>query len=157
MDVHTPEQRRRNMAAIKGKNTKPELEVRKLIHRLGYRYALDRDDLPGKPDITFPSRRKIIFVHGCYWHMHDCRWGRVIPATRTDFWQAKRTGNVRRDQASHEALVSLGWEVLVVWECEIKNPSYLTDRLIRFLQVHLKQLPQAKARKPAFRGKAASR
>lgn len=132
MDVHTPEQRRRNMSAIKGKDTKPEMIVRRLVHRLGYRYVLHSKRLPGRPDLTFPSRRKVIFVHGCFWHMHDCRWGSVVPAVRTEFWQGKRAGNVKRDHVHQEALVSQGYEVLVVWECELKDPK-LSERLAVFL------------------------
>lgn len=133
MDVHTPQQRSRNMAAIKGKNTKPELAVRSLIHRLGYRYALHRKDLPGHPDIVFPSRRKIVFVHGCYWHMHDCPEGQVVEKTRTEFWQAKRRGNAARDRLRTGALNAQGWEVLEVWACELKEFASLTSRLITFL------------------------
>src|SRR5687768_9553296 len=96
-DVLTKAQRSRNMAAIRGRDTGPEMRVRRLLHRLGYRYALHSKALPGKPDLVFRSRKKAIFVHGCYWHMHRCKYGRVVPATRTEFWQAKRKGNVNRD------------------------------------------------------------
>jgi len=133
MDVHTPEQRSANMAAIRGRDTKPEMKVRRLLHRMGYRYALHRKDLPGTPDLVFPSRRKIIFVHGCYWHMHQCRWGCVVEATNTEFWQGKRRGNVERDRRHEAALVSQGWEVLLVWECETKDPATLWPRLQAFL------------------------
>jgi len=133
MDVHTPEQRSRNMAAIKGKNTKPELAVRKIVHRLGYRFVLHCKDLPGNPDIVFPSRRKIIFVHGCYWHMHDCREGRVVEKTNIDFWQAKRKSTVVRDRLRVEALHAQGWAVLEVWACELKDPVTLAGRLTAFL------------------------
>jgi DNA mismatch endonuclease, patch repair protein len=133
MDVHTAEQRSRNMAAIKSKNTKPEMVVRRLLHRLGYRYGLHGKTLPGRPDLVFASRRKVIFVHGCYWHIHDCPLGRPVPKTRTEFWQAKRQGNVDRDRANVEALASQGWEVLVVWECETKDPSSLAPCLLSFL------------------------
>ena len=109
MDVHSTEQRSRNMAAIKRANTSPEMRVRRLVHRLGFSYALHSSDLPGKPDLVFRSRKKLIFVHGCYWHMHSCRYGSVVPATNTEFWQTKRKGNVTRDRASAEALASLGW------------------------------------------------
>src|SRR5688572_2978877 len=104
MDVHTRTQRSGNMAAIKGKDTKPEMIVRRLLHGMGYRYVLHGKTLPGRPDLVFPARRKIIFVHGCFWHMHACRWGRVIPATRTEFWQSKRGANVVRDRATQDAL-----------------------------------------------------
>src|SRR5579863_7086975 len=97
-DVHSPEQRSRNMAAIKGKNTQPEIRVRSLLHALGYRFRLHRKDLPGRPDIVLPKFRTAIFVHGCFWHCHDCKWGRVVPQTRAEFWSAKRSGNVVRDE-----------------------------------------------------------
>ncbi len=133
MDVHTAEQRRRNMAAIRGTDTGPEMKVRRLLHRLGYRYALHSKDLPGKPDLVFRSRKKAIFVHGCYWHMHSCKYGSVVPATRTEFWQTKRQGNVARDRASTATLASKGWKIFVVWECETKEPEPLARRLINFL------------------------
>jgi len=132
-DVLTPEQRRRNMAAIKGKNTKPEMVVRRLIHGLGYRYRLHRKDLPGKPDLVFPSRRKIIEVYGCYWHMHDCPYGRVVPKTNAEFWQAKRLSNVARDTRNIKALTEQGWKVLIIWECEIKDTNTLQKRVTHFL------------------------
>lgn len=133
MDVHTPEQRSRNMAAIKGKNTKPELAVRRIVHRLGYRFALHRKDLPGNPDIVFPSRKKIIFVHGCYWHMHSCHLGQVVEKTNTEFWQGKRKATVVRDRVRVRALLSQGWDVLEVWACELKDPAILAGRLTDFL------------------------
>jgi DNA mismatch endonuclease (patch repair protein) len=133
MDVLTPQQRSANMAAIKGKNTKPEISLRSIIHRLGYRYRLHRKDLPGKPDIVFPSRKKVIFVHGCYWHMHDCRFGNVIPDTRTEFWQTKRTGNVARDERHVKELKALGWDCLVVWACSLRDPKTVVREVRRFL------------------------
>lgn len=132
-DVHTPEQRSRNMASIRGKDTGPEKFVRSLLHRLGYRFRIHRRDLPGKPDIVFPSRRKVIFVHGCFWHMHDCRYGRVTPATRTDFWQAKRTGTVERGRKCVTALQREGWQVLTIWECAIRDEAQLRNLLAAFL------------------------
>src|ERR1700744_5363571 len=93
-DVHTREQRSRNMAAIRGKDTKPEVRVRSVLHALGYRFRLHRKDLPGKPDIVLPKHRIAIFVHGCFWHSHCCRYGAVVPATRAEFWAAKRAGTV---------------------------------------------------------------
>ena len=133
MDVHTTAQRSGNMAAIKGKDTKPEMIVRRLLHRMGYRYVLHGKKLPGRPDLVFPARRKIVFVHGCFWHMHECRWGRVIPATRTEFWQSKRSANVVRDRAMRDVLRRHGWQALVVWECETRELPSLTDRLVTFL------------------------
>lgn len=125
MDVLTPEQRSRNMAAIRNKNTKPEIVVRKLVHAMGFRYRLHQAKLPGKPDLVFSSKRKVIFVHGCFWHLHDCRYGQVKPATREQFWSAKRQGNADRDRRNKEALQRDGWDVLEIWECEASRPEQL--------------------------------
>lgn len=132
-DVLTPEQRRRNMAAIKGKNTKPEMVVRRLAHSMGYRYRLHRKDLPGKPDLVFPSRCKVIEVRGCYWHMHDCQYGRVTPKTNTEFWQTKRLSNVARDVRNIAELAKRDWQVLIIWECEVKNVEQLRAVISQFL------------------------
>lgn len=134
-DVLTPEQRHRNMAAIKSKDTKPEMVVRKFAHSLGFRYRLHRKDLPGKPDLVFPRRRKVIFVHGCYWHTHNCKYGKVKPKTNTTFWQTKRESNVNRDKRNQRELKQLGWSVLVIWECQTKNPEILERILLTFLNV----------------------
>lgn len=133
-DVHTPEQRSRNMAAIRGRNTKPEMRVRSLLHSLGYRYRLHRIDLPGKPDIVLPKYRTVIFVHGCFWHSHDCRWGLVIPITRSEFWKEKRQGTKERDARNILALEKLGWRVLVIWECQSK----LDDKLLEIVTITLR-------------------
>ncbi len=133
MDVLTAEQRSRNMAAIKSRDTRPEMAVRRLLHGLGFRYSLHRKDLPGRPDLAFPSRKKVVFVHGCYWHMHDCRYGRVAPATRAEFWRAKRQANVQRDRRSAESLEQQGWTVIVVWECEVRDVDKLRTRLVDLL------------------------
>jgi len=135
-DVLTPEQRSFNMSQIRSRNTKPEMIVRSLVHRMGYRYRLHRKDLPGKPDLVFPSRRKIIFVHGCFFHLHDCSYGRVVPKTNAEFWQNKRQGNVERDNRNLEALENDGWSVLIVWECTTKprRINELPDFLKIFLQ-----------------------
>lgn len=132
-DVLTPEQRRRNMSAIRGADTKPERIVRSLAHRLGYRFRLHRRDLPGKPDLVFPSRRKVILVHGCFWHVHECPYGRVKPATNSGFWANKRGQNTARDQRNMAALEAAGWSVLVVWECETRKPEQLAQALREFL------------------------
>lgn len=132
-DVLTPHQRTRNMSAIKGKNTKPEIVVRRMAHRLGYRFRLHRRDLPGAPDLVFPRLRKVIFVHGCFWHMHSCRWGSVTPKTNAEFWEAKRTGNVARDRRSLRRLRADGWKALVIWECQTKDIDAVRDLLSRFL------------------------
>ena len=120
------------MSRIRGKNTEPELMVRRLIHGLGYRYRLHVRDLPGRPDIVFPSRRKIIEVRGCFWHRHPGCSLAAIPATRVDFWEAKLSGTVARDAKNLAALESSGWNVMVLWECEISE-THLADRLRRFL------------------------
>ena len=130
-DVHSPEQRSRNMAAIKGKNTKPEIRVRSLLHSLGYRFRLHRKDLPGKPDIVLPKYRTVIFVHGCFWHSHDCQWGNVVPKTRPDFWAEKRRGNADRDTKNALALKASGWKVIAVWECETRTEQELRRALGR--------------------------
>ncbi len=133
MDVHTRTQRSYNMSRIRGKDTKPEILVRSMVHRMGYRYRLHRKDLPGKPDMVFPRHRKIILVHGCFWHMHNCRFGRVKPATNAEFWHAKRTATRLRDRKNIRALRTLGWDVLIVWECQTRNPDALKNRLKNFL------------------------
>ncbi len=132
-DVHTPAQRSFNMSRIRNRNTRPEMVVRSLAHRMGYRYRLHRKDLPGRPDLVFPSRRKIIFVHGCFFHMHDCRYGRVTPKQNAGFWQAKRLSNVERDRRNLTALERDGWKVLEVWECQTREPELLESVLRSFL------------------------
>jgi DNA mismatch endonuclease (patch repair protein) len=131
VDVHTPEQRSRNMAAIRYKNTKPEIVVRKLLCEMGVRYRLHRNDLPGKPDIVMPGRKLAIFVHGCFFHMHKCRYGRVVPATNAEFWQTKRSGNAARDKRNTKQLRKLGWKVFTIWECETREPEKLSSVLNR--------------------------
>lgn len=128
-DVHTSEQRSRNMAAIRGKDTKPEKLVRSVLHAMGYRFRLHRKDLPGKPDIVLPKYKLAIFVHGCFWHSHTCRFGSVTPATRAAFWFAKRQGTVERDLKRTEQLKVLGWKTLTVWECEARNEQVFLKML----------------------------
>lgn len=121
------------MQRIRSQNTKPELLVRRLLHRLGYRFRLHARDLPGRPDIVFRTRRKVIFVHGCFWHMHSaCREGRV-PKTRSSYWTEKLTRNVERDADHMRAFDELGWGVLVLWECELQATEELAERLSTFL------------------------
>jgi DNA mismatch endonuclease (patch repair protein) len=135
VDTMTPLQRSQNMARIRGKDTLPELLVRRLIHRMGFRFRLHRRDLPGRPDIVFPGRCKVIFIHGCFWHHHqspDCR-NAVMPKTRTDWWAAKFTANAARDMRNETKLAEAGWDVLVLWECELSNPD-LSDRIRSFLK-----------------------
>ncbi|MDI6722450.1 MAG: very short patch repair endonuclease [Candidatus Aenigmarchaeota archaeon] len=133
-DVLTPEQRKLCMSNIRGKDTKPELVVRQMIHAMGFRYRLHRADLPGKPDLTFPRLKKVIFVHGCFWHMHTCRYGRVKPATNPAFWESKRQSNKTRDAVKRKELQRMGWTVLVIWECWTKDLIKLHDRILSFLK-----------------------
>ena len=121
------------MARVAGKNTNPELMVRKAAHSLGYRYRLHRRDLPGSPDLVFPGKKKVIFVHGCFWHRHKACRKATTPRTRRDFWQAKFDANVARDARNVRKLKALGWGVLVLWECAIRDLSYLVDELATFL------------------------
>ncbi|MFA5252690.1 MAG: DNA mismatch endonuclease Vsr [Phycisphaerae bacterium] len=134
VDVLTKKQRSFNMSQIRSKNTSPEIIVRSLVHRMGYRYALHRSDLPGHPDIVLVRHKKIVFVHGCFWHMHHCRYGKVKPATHKKFWQDKRQGNVERDKRNLKKLRSAGWKVLVIWECQIKKPEKLINKISTFLK-----------------------
>ncbi len=133
MDVHTRTQRSFNMSRIRGKNTKPELLVRKMCHRLGYRFRLHRNDLPGKPDLVFPKLNIALFVHGCFWHSHDCKWGLVTPKTNSDFWAAKRFRTVERDKQHNSELRTVGWRTLVIWECATRDEQVLTKKLIQKL------------------------
>ena len=130
---HSSATRSETMRAVKSKNTGPELFVRRLIHSLGYRYHLHRKDLPGKPDLVFPGRRKVIFVHGCFWHQHDCQRGSRVPKTNVDYWLPKLSRNKGRDQKNIDLLQSSGWDVLVVWECELKDSDVLKQRICFFL------------------------
>lgn len=132
-DVLTPAQRKLCMSHIRSKDTKPELVVRQMIHAMGFRYRLHRSDLPGKPDLTFPRLKKVIFVHGCFWHMHSCRFGRVKPATNPTFWESKRLSNKKRDVIKRKELHRMGWDVLVIWECWTKDLNKLSNRIISFL------------------------
>jgi DNA mismatch endonuclease (patch repair protein) len=124
VDVHTPAQRRLNMSRIRGRDTKPELQLRQGLHALGFRFRLQRRDLPGRPDLAFPGRRAVIFAHGCFWHGHACPMCR-LPATRPEFWAAKIAGNRARDQVALTALQDAGWRVLIVWECALRGPARL--------------------------------
>jgi DNA mismatch endonuclease (patch repair protein) len=128
-DVYSPEKRSAVMARVKGKNTSPELAVRKVLTALGARYRLHRKDLPGKPDIVLPGRRLAIFVHGCFWHGHDCARGARVPQANRDYWVAKVARNQARDQRNRTDLAAAGWRVETVWECELKDPVALRARL----------------------------
>lgn len=120
------------MRAVKSKDTKPELEVRSLLHRLGYRYRIHRRDLPGTPDIVFAGRRKVMFVHGCFWHGHDCARGARVPVNNRNYWEAKIARNAARDAKHIATLESLGWQTLTLWECEIRDAD-LESRVATFL------------------------
>ncbi|MFF5792417.1 very short patch repair endonuclease [Paeniglutamicibacter sp. NPDC012692] len=154
MDSMSAQQRSQLMSKIKGKNTKPELLVRKLLHAAGYRYRLqgniprstfekilkDHPDahlpggkLPGRPDLVFSARHKVVFVNGCFWHLHDCPAGQHAPQTNAEFWEAKRTATRDRDLRSIVVLEDLGWQSLVLWECELRDQEVVLDRLSRFL------------------------
>lgn len=134
MDILTPEQRRRTMAAVKSKDTKPEMLVRRLLHAAGYRFRIHRKDLPGNPDIVLPKYRTVVFVHGCFWHQHDSCKRATRPASSQDYWQKKLDRNVQRDKTTIAALGGLGWRIIVVWECETRNLEQLSKHLISVLQ-----------------------
>ena len=121
MDVLTAEQRRKNMSNIRSKHTKPEITVRKLSHSLGLRFRLHKKDLPGHPDLVFPRHRSVIFVNGCFWYNHNCKYGRVTPKTNGEFWREKRTNTKQRDCRNIELLRKTGWQVLALWECDIRR------------------------------------
>lgn len=127
------ERRSATMRAVKSRDTKPEMRVRRLLHRAGYRYRLHAADLPGSPDIVFRGRRKAVFVHGCFWHGHDCKRGARMPATNVEYWRRKIGRNVERHARSLEALAADGWTVLTLWECELKDEAALRARLEAFL------------------------
>ena len=128
-DVHTPEQRSYNMSRIQGRDTKPELLVRRLLHAAGLRYRLHAKELPGKPDIVFRPARLVVFVHGCFWHMHRCRYGKPAPATNKDFWAEKRRGNRERDKRHRAELRAAGWRVIEIWECQTRDREILQSRI----------------------------
>jgi len=122
-DVFTPEKRSEVMSLVKSKNTKPELVVRSLLHRMGYRFRLHRKDLPGNPDIVLPKHRTAILVHGCFWHQHPGCKKATLPKQNVEFWTEKLEGNVRRDEEAQRRLRIAGWRVLVIWECEVKRDA----------------------------------
>lgn len=121
------------MAAVRSKDTGPEIAVRKIVHALGYRYRLHDPKLPGKPDLVFASRRKVLFVHGCFWHCHTRCKRATIPETRADFWVKKLASNVERDRRNRRQLRAMGWKVLTVWQCRLKDKRKLTELIDGFL------------------------
>jgi len=130
----TPEQRSRIMRAVRGSDTAPEVTVRRLLHGMGYRFRLHRRDLPGKPDLVFPGLHKVVFVHGCFWHGHDCSRGARVPKTNADYWRIKISSNRLRDAANISALEVKGWRAAVIWECELKELERLAKQLANFLR-----------------------
>jgi DNA mismatch endonuclease (patch repair protein) len=127
------EQRSRNMSAIKSKNTKPEIAVRRLLHSMGYRFRLHRKDLPGSPDIVLPKYKTVIFVHGCFWHRHEnCKYAST-PKTRKEFWENKFNSNKKRDQKIQKEIIDLGWKFIIIWECEARNIQPLEEKLKGYL------------------------
>lgn len=131
-DTRTQEQRRRIMQSVGQKNTGPEVAVRKLLHRLGYRFRLHAKGLPGRPDIVFPSRRKVIFVNGCFWHGHDCAKGR-LPKSRPGYWIPKIEANKIRDERIVNELKNAGWESYVIWQCEVAKLDEAIEAVTDFL------------------------
>lgn len=135
-DTLTEQERSKRMSLVRGADTKPELLVRRAVHSMGFRYRLQVKELPGKPDLVFPRLRKVIFVHGCFWHRHrkkGCKLAR-LPKSRLDFWEAKLEGNRVRDLRNKRKLRAVGWNVLEIWECETRNIEALTTRLRYFLE-----------------------
>ena len=144
MDTLSPEKRSWNMSRIRGKNTKPELAVRSMLHRLGYRFRIADKTLPGKPDIVLPRYGAVIFVHGCFWHRHpECKYA-YMPKSKIEFWSKKFEANVLRDKNNLSLLKKAGWLPIVVWECEIeRNATATLDKVSRVLKRRLKKLATA--------------
>lgn len=140
-DVLTKEQRRHNMSQIRSRDTKPEVLVRSILHRMGYRFRTHRKGLPGKPDVVLAKYRTVIFVHGCFWHRHSCKNGQSMPSTRPGFWKNKFDKNVERDARQIDSLLADGWSVLVVWECELAQREKLATRMDSFLKAAQQRSP----------------
>ena len=133
-DKVSAEIRSQIMASVKSKGTRPEMTVRRSLHRLGYRYRLHQSDLPGSPDLVFPSRKKVVFVNGCFWHSHsDCSRAR-IPSTNRDYWETKLKNNRKRDARNLALLTANGWSVATVWECQLRDLELIKDQLVAFLE-----------------------
>lgn len=133
MDVHSPERRRHNMSQIRSRDTGPEMVLRRLLHAHGYRYRVNVRNLPGSPDLVFTGRHKVIFVNGCFWHSHNCKYGSVTPKTNAEFWASKRSATTDRDLRTTMKLESMGWQVMTVWECELREPEDVLGRVSDFL------------------------
>lgn len=135
MDNLTPEQRSRNMRRIRSTSSKPELVVRSMIWKMGFRYRLHLKNLPGKPDIVFTAKRKVVFIHGCFWHQHaGCKYA-AKPKSHSNYWNPKLAKNIERDRLNQEALINMGWKVHIVWECETKDLDCLREKIYNFLKV----------------------
>lgn len=134
MDRIGPQARSALMSKVRGKDTGPEMIVRRLIYRLGYRYRLHVRELPGQPDLVFPSRQKAIFIHGCWWHQHRCKRGNRRPATRREYWLPKLEANKRRDAETRSKLRRMGWRTLVIWECQTKDSDMVRSLAQKFLE-----------------------
>jgi len=132
-DTLTGKQRKRCMSRNRGKDTSPEIIVRQQLYSLGYRYRLHRKDLPGCPDMVFSAKKKVIFINGCYWHRHSCKKGRSKPETRKDFWQTKFFRTKQRDKENRKQLKKLGWQILTIWECQVKDLEKLKKMVTKFL------------------------
>lgn len=137
MDSISREKRSWVMSRIKNKDTSPEKKVRSLLHRLGYRFRLHKKNLPGTPDIVLPKYKSVIFVHGCFWHRHDCKSGNRLPKSRVEYWSAKLEGNRIRDILIQASLKERGWKVLVLWECMLKDEAVLKEALKNFLTLSI--------------------
>lgn len=127
-DIYSPEERSQIMSKISGKETKPEIKVRKYLFALGFRYRKNVSSLSGKPDIVLPKYKTVIFINGCFWHGHNCKAGK-LPATRTEFWESKIAANKERDSKNYNVLQSLGWQIIVIWQCHIKNKQLLASEM----------------------------
>jgi DNA mismatch endonuclease (patch repair protein) len=134
-DVHTPEARSFNMSRIHGRDTKPEIRVRQFLQGMGFRYRLHVRDLPGKPDLVFPRVRGVLFVHGCFWHMHRCKYGKPAPATNQSFWAEKRRGNAARDVRNRKLLRADGWQVFEIWECHTRREDTMRVKLMPLIEL----------------------
>jgi len=136
MDVFEPDKRSDIMRRVKSGDTKPEMVVRKMVHAMGFRFRLHRRDLPGTPDLVLPRHHKVILVHGCFWHGHDCPAGHKRPKSNTAYWRRKLERNCLRDAENLAKLKAMGWDVLILWECEIRNAKNMRLQLERFLGVY---------------------
>lgn len=133
MDTLSPDERSERMSRVRSRDTKPELQVRKLVHSMGFRYRLHDSSLPGKPDLVFRKHSKVIWVHGCFWHRHNCKNGRRLPKSRQAFWTNKLEGNRERDKRNQRRVRALGYSYLVIWECQLRDTKKLEAKIRKFL------------------------